>query len=125
MQSLPINFRRVFIAAGIIILVLMVIDLNRRLETLNTLDKQADIRRAQATQAMQTQISLQTQVVFAASTEAVNEWARGEAGLAQDGDQVVVPLGIPGNEPTATVEPTPPPTPMPNWQVWWSLFFNE
>jgi hypothetical protein len=125
MSSLPINFRRVLVAAGIIVLVLMVIDLNRRLETLNTLNKQADIRRAQATQVMQTQVSLQTQVVFAASTEAVNEWARGEAGLAQDGDQVVVPLGIPGSEPVATVEPTPPPTPMPNWQVWWSLFFNE
>lgn len=125
MSSLPINFRRVLVAAGIIVLVLMVIDLNRRLETLNTLNKQADIRRAQATQVMQTQVSLQTQVVFAASTEAVNEWARGEAGLAQDGDQVVVPLGVPGSEPVATAEPTPPPTPMPNWQVWWSLFFNE
>src|SRR5574340_1045635 len=73
--NLPINFRRVLIIAGIIVLVLMVMDFNRRIEILNTLNKQAGIQRAQATQAMQTQLALQTQVAFAASTEAVGEWA--------------------------------------------------
>ncbi len=125
MPNLPINFRRVLIFAGVILLILMVVDLNRRLESLNTLSKQADLRRAQATQLAQTQVALQTQVAFAASTEAVNEWARSEAGMAQEGDQMVVPLGVPGSDPLNTPEPTPPPTPMPNWQEWWYLFFSE
>jgi hypothetical protein len=124
MPSLPINFRRVLIAAGVLILILMVVDLNRRLETLNTLEKQAQLSRVQATQGAQTQIALQTEVAFAASTEAVEEWAR-NAGQVQEGDQAVVPLGVPGSDPVVTVEPPPPPTPMPNWQAWWNLFFSE
>ena len=125
MPPLPINFRRILIAAGVIILVLMVIDLNRRVETLNLLNKQAEIRRGQATQAEQTMVALQTQVAFAGSTEAVNQWARVEGHYAQDGDQPVVPLGQPGSAPIVAEEPTPTPTPMPNWQVWWNLFFGE
>jgi len=124
MPNLPINFRRVLIAAGVLILILMVVDLNRRLETLNTLEKQAQFSRVQATQGVQTQIALQTEVAFAASTEAVEEWAR-NAGQAQEGDQAVVPLGVPGSDPVVTVEPSPPPTPVPNWQAWWNLFFSE
>ena len=124
MPNLPINFRRVLIAAGVLILILMVVDLNRRLETLNTLNKQAELRRAQATQSVQTRAALQTEVAYAASTEAVEEWAR-NAGQAQEGDQAVVPLGVPGSDPVVTVEPPPPPTPVPNWQAWWNLFFSE
>ncbi len=124
MPPLPINFRRVLVIAGILVLVLMVIDMNRRLETLNVLNKQADIRSTQMEQAMQTQVALQTKVAYAASTAAVEEWAR-SVGLSQEGDQVVVPLGVPGSDPIVTVEPTPLPTPLPNWQVWWNLFFSE
>ena len=47
-----INFRRILIFAGIIVLVLMIMDFNRRIEVLNSLDKQANLRRAQATQAV-------------------------------------------------------------------------
>jgi U3 small nucleolar RNA-associated protein 14 len=124
MPPLPINFRRVLVIAGILVLVFMVIDMNRRLETLNMLNKQAEIRSTQMEQAMQTQVALQTKVAYAASTSAVEEWAR-SVGLSQDGDQVVVPLGVPGSDPVSTVEPTPMPTPLPNWQVWWNLFFSE
>ncbi len=125
MSNLPINFRRVFVAAGILILVLMVIDFNRRLESLNTLNKQANQVRVQATHAMQTQIALATQVAFAGSDSAVEEWARSEGHFVQDGDQPVVPIGLPGSDPIQSLEPTAVPTPMPNWMVWWNLFFGE
>jgi hypothetical protein len=125
LPKLPFSFRRILIIAGIIVLVLMVMDFNRRIEVLNTLNKQAGIRRMQATQAMQTQLALQTQVAFAASTEAVSEWARTEGHYIQEGDQPVVPLAQPGSEPIISVEPTPIPTVMTNLQVWWELFFGE
>lgn len=125
MSNLPINFRRVLTVAGILILVLMVIDFNRRIETLNTLNKQAAEVRVQATHAMQTQIALQTQVAYAGSEAAVEDWARSEGHYVRDGDQPVVPIGQPGSEPIQSAEPAPQPTPMPNWQVWWNLFFSE
>jgi hypothetical protein len=124
MPRIRINIRRVLTVAGIIILILMIVDFNRRIEVMNSLSRQADIRRAQATQAVQTQMSLQTQVAFAASTEAVNDWARTEGHYVQDGDQPVVPVGQPGSDPVVTPEPLPTPTPLSNWQVWWDLFFN-
>lgn len=125
MPSLPINFRRILVAAGLLALVLMVIDMNRRLETLNALNTQAELLRAQATQVEETRIALQTRVAYAGSTDAVDEWARSEASMAQEGDQAVVPLGVPGSDPVLVAEPTPAPTPQPNWQAWWNLFFSE
>jgi hypothetical protein len=125
MSRIRFNFRRVLTIAGIVLLVLMIVDFNRRIEVLNSLNRQADIRRAQATQAVQTQLSLQTQVSFAASTQAVNDWARTEGHYIQDGDLPVVPVGQPGSDPVVTPEPPASPTPLANWQVWWNLFFEE
>jgi hypothetical protein len=110
---------------GILVLILMIMDFNSRLETLNALKKQAGIVSAQATQAMQTQMALQTQVSFAQSDQVVHEWARNEGHYIQNGDQPVVPVEVPGLVPEALSTATPFPTPMSNWLVWWNLFFGE
>ena len=125
MDRWPINARRVAAFAGILLLILIVMDFNARLEELNLVKKQVGIVRAQATQAMQTQLVLQTQVAFAGSDEIVHEWARSEAHYIQEGDQAVVPVGVPGATPAQLESATPPPTPMPNWRIWWELFFGN
>ena len=125
MPSLPINFRRVVSFLGIFILILVVIEFNTRLEELNRLNDQRDEVRALATQAMQTQISLNTQVAYAGSTAAVNEWARTEGHYVKEDDQAVIPVGQPGSEPVLVATPQPLPTPMQNWEVWWNLFFGK
>jgi cell division protein FtsB len=125
MNRWPINPRRVAAFVGILVLILMVMDFNARLETLNLLKKQEAIVRTQATQAMQTQAALQTQVAYASSDQVVHEWARSEGHYIQSGDQPVVPVGVPGEAPGVLASPTPEPTALPNWQVWWNLFFSE
>jgi cell division protein FtsB len=125
MDRWPINPRRVAVFVFILILVLMVIDFNARLEDLKRLQKQARIVSTQATQVIQTQMALQTQVAFAGSDPAVQEWARSEGHFVQPGDQPVIPLGQPGTIPIKSIDPTPIPTPMANWQVWWNLFFGD
>jgi len=125
MPNIPINFRRVAIFIGIFILILMVIEFNSRLEELNRLNDQRDETRAAATQAIQTELSLQTQVAYADSTAAVDEWARTEGHYVLEGDQPVIPVVQPGSEPVIIATPIPLPTPMQNWEVWWSLFFDE
>ena len=125
MFNFPINVRRVAGIIGIIILAFVVLEFNRRLEELNLLNQQNELVRAQATQAVQTQISLQTQVAYAGSTAAVEEWARTEGKYVQDGDLPVVPIPQSGSAPVEMSTPIPQPTPMPNWQVWWDLFFGE
>jgi hypothetical protein len=125
MPSLLINFRRIVTFLGIFILVLLVIEFNTRLEELIRLDEQRDEVRTIATQAMQTQIALHTQVAYAGSTAAVNEWARTEGHYLQEGEQPVIPIGQPGSEPVIVATPPPVPTPMQNWEVWWNLFFSK
>lgn len=125
MSALPLNLRRVAVFAGILILVLMVMDFNARLEELNRLSQRAESARAEATQMALTQVALQTKVAYARSDQAVEDWARDEARYIQEGDHPVIPVGQPGSTPAAAAELTPTPTPMPNWRIWWVLFFGE
>ncbi|HNK62520.1 MAG TPA: hypothetical protein PKL78_05165 [Anaerolineales bacterium] len=125
MPSIPIQFRRVAVFAGIFILMLFVIEFNSRLEELNRLNEQRDEVRISATQAMQTQVALQTRVAYAGSTQAVEDWARTEGHYIQEGDQPVIPVGVPGSEPAIVNTPVPAPTPMQNWEIWWMLFFDK
>jgi hypothetical protein len=110
---------------GIFMLVFIVLEFNRRLEELNMLNKQHELVQAQATQAIQTQLALQTEVAYAGSNAAVEEWARTDGHYIQDGDLPVVPIGQPGEAPLESSTPTAVPTPMAKWEVWWSLFFGE
>jgi len=125
MLPVPINVRRVLVTIGIIALVFIVLEFNRRLEELSLLSNQAKIVQTQATQIMQTQESLQTAVAFANSTAAVEEWARVDGHYIKDGDLPVVPVGAPGDTPIEISTPIPLPTPMQNWEVWRELFFGE
>lgn len=125
MLPVKINIRRIAIFAGIFMLILLVIEFNNRLEELNRLTEQREEVRALATQAMQTQIALQTQVAYAGSTEAVEEWARTEGHYMQEGDQPVIPVGMPGSQPAIVNTPIPLPTPMQNWEIWWALLFDK
>ena len=125
MVNLPINLRRVVVAIGILVLVFIVLEFNRRLEELNMLNAQSELVQRQATQAVQTQLALQTQVAYAGSDAAVEEWARTDGHYIQEGDLPVVPLGQSGSPPITQSTPTPVPTQPAKWQVWWDLFFGE
>ncbi len=125
MSTVPINIRRVLVTIGIVILVFVVLEFNRRLEELKLLNDQAKLVRVQATQVMQTQVALETNVAYANSTASVEEWARTDGHYVRDGDLPVVPVGAPGAAPIEISTPIPIPTPMQNWEVWANLFFGE
>lgn len=125
MLNLPINVRRVLVLIGILALVFVVLEFNRRLEELNMLNRQNQMIQTQATQAIQTQLALQTQVAYAGSNAAVEEWARTDGHYIQDGDLPVVPVGQPGAPLPEVSTPTPAPTQPSNREVWWNLFFGE
>lgn len=125
MDKFPINWRRVGAFIGIAFLVLVVIEFNTRIEELNRLSEEAQTYRARATQAAQTQVALQTQVAFATSDAAVEKYAREDNRMIQEGDIPAAPFGAGTETVTDTPTPVPTSTPMPNWQVWWNLFFGE
>ncbi len=125
MVNIPISVRRVLAMIGILMLVFIVLEFNRRLEELNMLNQQNQAIQTQATQAIQTQAALQTQVAYAGSDAAVDEWARTDGHYIKDGDLPVVPVGQAGTAPIEANTPTPIPTQPANWQVWWKLFFGN
>lgn len=114
-----------FIALGLILLVVLVVDFNRRMEELNRLTSQLDRVRAEGTAVMDTQEALVTKVAYASSTQAVEDWAYRDGRWVRDDEK---PIGI---IPTGNATPTsvPPPTQsaqeMPNWRIWWELFFGS
>ena len=70
-------------------------------------------------------MALEYQITKASSDQTVEEQARSEGHMIQEGDQ---PMRILGDESPAQPEnivPTPIPTPKPNWQQWWDLYFGE
>jgi hypothetical protein len=125
MINVPVNVRRVLVMIGILALVFIVLEFNRRLEELNMLNRQNQLIQTQATQAIQTQAAMQTQVAYAGSGAAVEEWARMDGHYIQDGDLPVVPVGEAGAAPLEISTPMPVPTQPANWEVWWDLFFGD
>jgi cell division protein FtsB len=125
MKRLPIDWRRVAVIVGVLFLIVVIVDFNARLEKLDRLNRQATITRAEATQASSTKVALQTVVAKADSDQVVEEQARSEGHMIQEGDHPVSILGDKGEPTPANLEPTPTPTPKPNWQLWWDLFFGE
>ena len=125
MSNIPLPVRRVAAIIGILMLVFIVLEFNRRVEQLKTLDGQYALMQVQVTQELQTQAALNTQVAYAGSNAAVEQWARVDGHYVQDGDLPVVPIGQPGAPPIEVSTPVPTPTPMQNWEVWWTLFFGK
>ena len=117
------KWRNILIVLGLLVAVVMLIDFNRRMEELNSLNTNLVAVRAEGTAVMQTQAALVTQVAYATSDDAVKQWAY-ENKWVRPGEHVVQ-LEAAGNA-TPTPAP-PPPTPTqapPNWSIWWHLFFG-
>lgn len=117
--------RKLIGAAGILILVLVMINLNSRLGEYFRLSSQRDELSAQVQGLEVTKSLLETQAAYAASDQAAEDWARNEAHMSKPGDKVIVLL-TPANQAAAPqVEATPTPKPVENWEIWWALFFAK
>ena len=125
MRSLSIDFRRILLVAGILFLTLVIVDFNSRLEELDRLNREANITRAEATQAAQTQEVLLFEITKAVSDQTVEEQARTEGHMVQEGDQPMRVLGDTSSPALEKDEPIPIPTSKPNWRQWWDLYFGE
>ncbi len=110
---------------GLVVLALLVMDFNSRMEDLRRLRDQQGVVVREVTEMAETQAHLETQIAFATSEGAVEEWAYVEGHWVRQGDQPVVPVSPPGTTPQATSSPLPTLQPASNWQIWVSLFFDQ
>jgi hypothetical protein len=89
------------------------------------LQKQAATARVQATDLISTQNALQTELAYATSPAAVEEYARGEAHLVKPGDKPVVIVPIPGELPTPTSDPAVEIREKTPFETWLLLIFGN
>lgn len=120
-----INLQRIGIFLGLAVLLIMIMDFNARMAELIRLQNEAGTVQARATNIAITQLALQTQAAYATSDNAVEEWAREQAGMAQPGDQVVIPLPVPGYTPPPEPTPTPVFENLTKLDIWIELLFGK
>ncbi|GAB4581823.1 MAG: hypothetical protein Fur0022_45740 [Anaerolineales bacterium] len=126
MEWLKNHLRKILIGALLVIIILLMAEFNNRMTELNRLTEQRDRAAAQITSLVQTQVALGTQIAYATSVSAVEQWAYEEGKLIRPGDNPVVPLAS-----GETQNPTPVPASpiqagevVENWEVWFALFFD-
>ncbi len=125
MKRWPVKSKHIGILVGLFILVVLVMDFNQRLEKLNRLSTQVATVRVEGTAVIQTKNAFLTEIAYATSDQAVEQYAY-ENGMVRTGEIPVqlVPAGTP--TPTSIPLPTQPPPPrLENWQIWWELFFGN
>ena len=121
LPKLPV--RQVIIVLVLGVMALIMLNLNTRLNEYNRLTAQRDAVAGEVTQQAATSTALDTEVAYARSDEAVEDFAR-EAHMVKTDEVLVVPLPKPGQV-TPTPEYKPPSVrTAQNWEIWWALFFD-
>jgi hypothetical protein len=120
---MKVKWRNILVVIGLFLAVVLLIDFNRRMEELSSLTANLDAVQAEGTAVMNTQEALMTQVAYATSDQAVEQWAYTNKWVRVGEHPVQL-------EPSGQVTPTPTQTPVSrvetqsNWQIWWELFFG-
>ena len=103
----------------------MVLGLNSRIAEYFRLTNQRDEMQLRIQNLESTRIALETEIAYANSDKAVEEWARTFERMVQPGDQVIIPLPPENFTPETNYLATPTPKTSENWQIWWELLFGE
>jgi hypothetical protein len=119
------GWKYILIVVGLVVLVLLIMDFNSRMEEWRRLTVQKEQVSAQVTALAATNTYLEDQIAYATSEAGVMEWAYQDGHWVRSDDYLVVPLS-----PDGVGAPTPVPAPLvvrqqvENWQLWLSLFFD-
>jgi len=125
MPKLKTIWKRWIFIILIVVLFLMVMGLNSRLAEYFQLTGQRNQMTDRIENLESTQAALETQIAYAESDKAVEEWARTYERMIQSGDQIIIPLSPQEVTPEINYLETPTPSQEENWQIWWELFFGE
>jgi cell division protein FtsB len=125
MKKLRFNSKRLMAGGIIVLFIFMMMGLNARLSELFRLSAQRDSMATQVSNLDATTENLRTKIAYATSVAAVEDWARDEGHLVRPGDVLIIPLSPNGATVVPSVQPTPTPVVITNWQVWSALFFGE
>jgi len=117
--------KRVIVVVLVIVLVFLLMDFNQRMVLLSSLRSQEKELSEKYAQLESTRDALEAELVYANSDDAVEKWAREQAGMIQEGDIPIVLL--PPSDPIIPEAPTQETTvdEVEKWEIWQELFFGN
>jgi hypothetical protein len=119
------DFKKVGFAVVAVVLFFLVMDLNSRLNELSRLTAQHNEAATVVANLQQTVGVLTTQMAYATSDAAVEDWAYGEGHMVRSGENLIIPLEPQGATQAPLVVVTPVPTQISNWEIWMALFSGQ
>jgi len=125
MKFLRILDKRILWAGVIVVLILLMMDFNNRMSELLRLESEKDVVSTQVSALQQTEQTLRTQIAYATSDLAVEQWAREQGRMSREGEFPIIPLPPAGYTPEPELVSVPTPKPVQNWEVWMALFLGE
>ena len=117
--------RRVFLVIAIVILVFLMMDFNNRMVRSLKLEKQEQQLISRVAALEQTKQQLLADIAYANSDRAVEEWAREEAKLINEGDIPIVVRPQTGAAAAATPAPPAETEALSHLEIWKQLFWGD
>jgi cell division protein FtsB len=124
-KNLKSRNRQLLIIVIIIILVLLMMDFNNRMVVLLRLNQQRDQLNTQVIQVEQTKQILEERIQYASSDKALEEWAREQARMIEEGDIPIIILSPADQKFSPTPVPETTIKAVSRWEVWRELFFGD
>jgi len=124
MKNITRNSRIFILVVTIGLFVLLIVGFNSRINTLRQLTDEADEVKAQVTLLEATVVAMDTQIAYATSPAAVEEYAYGDARMVRDGENLVAPISPHESVPEQSIQVEIQPEMLENWEVWLAIFFD-
>jgi len=119
------DFKKVGFVVAVVVLFFLVMDLNTRLNELSRLTTQRNEAETVVGNLQQTLNVLSTQISYATSEGAVEDWAYEDGHMVRPGENLIIPLEPAGATQAPLVLSTPVPTQVSNWSIWKALFLGQ
>lgn len=118
----PPGKRFAYLALGLVLLTLMVMDFNGRMTQLRRLEAEREIVRSSLFHLLEIKVDMERRIESAGSNQTVEGHARVDNLLLRPGDIPIIPVAQPGGIAQPTPAPIVVPTEPNNLERWASLF---
>lgn len=125
MKALWERSKSFIVVAGIVVLMIIVLDFNQRMTDMMQATSERDKLATQVANLKATESELEAELNYANSNTSVEHWAREDGHMIKSGDHAIIMLPDPEYTPEPTPVIIPDPGPVTNLDVWRILFFGE
>jgi cell division protein FtsB len=125
MKNLQIDFRKFTIYIALVVIFFLLMGLSARYNELTKLSEQNNLMQTEVIALQITNSHIESLIRYATSEVAVEEYARDRGYMVKPGEVLIVPLSSSDTTPTPIILPTIESSNLPNWKIWFELFFSD